>query len=67
MKYLDPTTGLWADSWDTTQGATGQPNRLPLQVKVTLVLKNGAAGKPVEFVTKIPLAMLSPLNFAVPR
>jgi general secretion pathway protein J len=67
VKYLDPTTGQWLETWDTTQGATGQPNRLPLAVKITLVLKGGPDGKPVPFVTKMPLAMQQPLNFAVPR
>jgi general secretion pathway protein J len=66
LKYLDPTSGLWNDTWDTSQ-AIGQPNRLPLQVKVTLALKGGANGKPVLFVTKVPLSMLAPLAFAVPR
>src|SRR5262249_22305676 len=66
LRFLDPTTGLWSESWDTTQ-AMGQPNRLPLQVKVTLVLKGGVAGKNVQFVTKIPVAMPAPLSFAVPR
>jgi general secretion pathway protein J len=67
LKYMDPTTGQWLETWDTTQGATGQPNRLPLAVKITLVLKGGPEGKSVSFVTKMPLAMQLPLNFAVPR
>jgi general secretion pathway protein J len=65
-KFLDPTTGMWVEAWDTTQ-ATGQVNRLPLQVKITLVLKGGIGNKSVPFVTKIPIAMQSPLSFAVPR
>lgn len=67
LRYLDPMSGLWVETWDTTQAITGQPNRLPLQVKVTLVLKGGAGGKTVPFVTKIPVAMQSPLSFAAPR
>jgi general secretion pathway protein J len=66
VKYLDPTTGLWTDSWDSSQ-ATGQPGRLPLQIKITLVLNGGADGKPVTFVTKVPMPMQLPLNFALPR
>jgi general secretion pathway protein J len=66
LKYLDPTSGLWNDTWDSSQ-AIGQPNRLPLQVKVTLALKGGANGKPVLFVMKVPLSMQVPLAFAVPR
>jgi general secretion pathway protein J len=66
LKYLDPTSGLWNDTWDSSQ-TIGQPNRLPLQVKITLALKGGADGKPVLFETKVPLAMQAPLSFAVPR
>ena len=65
VKYLDPVSGLWNDTWDTTQAATGQPNRLPLQIKVTLVLNGGPNGK-IQFVTKIPIAMQAPLQFATP-
>lgn len=67
VRYLDAQTGMWVETWDTTQAATGQPNRLPLEVKITLVLKGGPAGKTIPFVTKIPMAMQSPLSFAVPR
>jgi len=67
VKYLDPMTAQWLETWDTTQGATGQPNRLPLAVRITLVLKGGPDNKPVTFTTKMPLAMQQPLNFAVPR
>jgi general secretion pathway protein J len=67
LKFLDPTTGQWLETWDTSQGATGQPNRLPLAVKITLALKGGPDQKPVQFVTKVPLPMQQPLNFAVPR
>jgi general secretion pathway protein J len=66
VQYLDATTGMWLDTWDTTQ-ATGQPNRLPFEVKLTLVLKNGEKGKPITFVTKVVLPMQSALNFAVAR
>lgn len=37
LSYLDPTSGQWLDSWDTTQGAM-QPNRLPMQVKILLTV-----------------------------
>lgn len=65
LRYLDPMSGLWVDTWDTRQAITGQPNRLPLQVKVNLVLKDGMGGKTIPFVTKIPIAMQAPLSFAV--
>jgi len=69
LEYLDPLTGQWTETWDTTQ-ATGQLGRLPLQVRVILVLNEGersGAGrsrKPVRFSTKIPLAMQRALMFA---
>jgi len=63
LRYLDPMTGMWTETWDTTQ-ATGQPNRLPFEVKITLVLKGGADGKPITFVTKVPIPMQAALSFA---
>jgi general secretion pathway protein J len=66
VKYLDATTGLWTDTWDSSQ-ATGQPGRLPLQIKITLVLNGGGDGKPVTFSTKVPMPMQVPLNFALPK
>jgi len=66
LKYLDPQTGMWTETWDTSQ-ATGQPNRLPFEVKITLALKGGPDGKPITFVTKIPIPMQAALSFAVPK
>jgi general secretion pathway protein J len=66
VRYLEPMTGQWLETWDTTQ-ATGQPNRLPLQIKLTLVLRGGAAGKNVELMTKVAMPMTTALAFAVPR
>ncbi len=71
LKFLDPQTGEWVEEWDTTQGATGQPNRLPLQVRVLLVLNGGRrksadrARDTIRFVTKIDLPIEHPLTFAV--
>ncbi len=66
VRLLDPMTGMWTDSWDTTQ-AIGQPNRLPAQVRVTLVLRGGPSGKTIKFEEKIPLQMLDALSFANPK
>ena len=66
LKFLDPLTGLWQETWDSTQ-AIGQPNRLPLAVQVTLVLNGGASGKPIRMQTKVQVPMQAPLTFAVPR
>lgn len=37
LRYLDPTTGLWTDDWDST--GADQPNRLPRAVQIVLVLR----------------------------
>lgn len=66
LKYLDPQSGLWTESWDTTQ-AIGQPNRLPIQVQMTLVLKGGPGGKTIKFEQKVPIQMSQPISFAIPR
>ncbi len=42
VEYLDGTTGLWTESWDT-QELTHQPNRLPVQVKLMLTVKDDTA------------------------
>jgi general secretion pathway protein J len=70
LKYLDPATGQWKDRWDTTQ-ATEQVGRLPLQVRVVLVLNGGsrhAADRgqgTIRLVTKVTLTMTQGLTFAV--
>lgn len=66
LEYLDPISGLWQDRWDSTS-TMAQMGRLPLQVKVTLVLRDGPAGRNLPFVARIPLNMLDPLTFAIPR
>jgi general secretion pathway protein J len=69
LQFLDAQTGQWQESWDTTQ-TTGQPDRLPLQVRVILVLNGGervAADRgrqTIRLVTKVGLNMLQPLTFA---
>jgi general secretion pathway protein J len=69
LEYLDPLTGQWSETWDTTQ-AIGQQNRLPLQVRVLLVLNKGMRGssergqQPIRFVSKVVLQIPRPLTFA---
>jgi general secretion pathway protein J len=70
LTYLDPTTGEWTEKWDSTQ-ALGQHNKLPLQVRVLLMLNGGArtsaerSRQPLRFITKVALALRDPLTFAV--
>ena len=66
IRFLDPLSSQWVESWDTTQ-LTGQLNRLPREVKVTLVLKPVKNSPPFRFVTKFVLPMQQPLSFGIPR
>jgi general secretion pathway protein J len=66
IRFLDPLTSQWVESWDSTQ-LTGQLNRLPLEIKVTLVLKPVRNSPPYRFVTKFMMPMPQPLSFGIPR
>ena len=66
LKWLDPQSALWVDTWDSTQ-VTGQPARLPLEVRISLVLKGVGTGAPYVFETKMMIPMQQPLNFAIPQ
>ena len=69
LEYLDPVSATWSDSWDSTQ-ASGQLNRLPLQVRVTLVLNGGQRARSdggrgrIRLMTTIAIPIQKPLNFA---
>jgi general secretion pathway protein J len=69
LEYLDPISGEWLENWDTTQ-AIGQANRMPLQVRVILVLNEGSRSSSdrgrgtVRFATKVTLPIRNPLSFA---
>ncbi|MES1174076.1 MAG: prepilin-type N-terminal cleavage/methylation domain-containing protein [Myxococcales bacterium] len=71
LQYLDPQTGNWVDTWDTTQSVTGQPARLPVQVRILLVLNGGSrqgesrGQRPIRLITKVALPIENGLNFAV--
>jgi general secretion pathway protein J len=70
LEYLDAATGEWTEKWDSTQ-ALGQQNKLPLQVRILLMLKEGTrtsaerSRQPLRFITKVALALRDPLTFAV--
>ena len=66
LKYLDPVSGTWVESWDTTQ-TTGQTNRLPLEVRVSLALRGVKNSPPFVFETKFMIPMQQPLSFGIPR
>ena len=64
LSYLDPLTGAWTETWDSTQAA-GQLQRLPLQVKIRLVLRGGIGDLPSKLETRVPIAMQSAVTFGV--
>lgn len=65
VEVLDPLTGEWVESWDTTQ-ATGQPGRLPLMARVRLVLRGGRRPDgSIELATSVHLPLRTALTFAI--
>jgi general secretion pathway protein J len=70
LKFLDPLTGMWAETWDSTDTVT-HTNQLPIYVHVKLVLNGGrrsASGRgqgTLRFEAKIPIQMYQPLSFAI--
>lgn len=65
LSVLDPISLEWTETWDTTQGAM-QPNRLPLQVKITLTVPNPRSnGKDLTYGTRVALPMQFAINHAV--
>lgn len=66
LRYLDPITGQWVETWDTTN-TIQQGGRLPLAVEVKLVLANVPPGIDKTYMTRATLPMQQPLSFAIPR
>lgn len=66
LRYLDPLTGQWVDTWDSTQ-MMGQLNRLPLEVRIELELKPVRNTPPFRYVTKVMLPIQQPLKFGIPQ
>ncbi len=67
IRYLDPQTSAWTEYWDTTQGALGQANRLPLEIRITLAMKHVPAGLQSVYTTKFMMPMTAPLTFGIPQ
>jgi general secretion pathway protein J len=69
LEYLDALTGQWVETWDTRQ-AIGQAGRVPLQIRILLVLNGGQrtnAGRgreTVRLISKVSLPIQKPLTFA---
>ncbi len=66
LRFFDPMTGMWTESWDTMQ-ISGQPNRLPMEVEIILVLKGVGGGPSYNYRTKVFLPIAQPLSFGNPR
>jgi general secretion pathway protein J len=67
LEYLDPLSGQWLSSWDTTQAAM-QPNRLPSQVRIILTVPSlREHGPSLKFATRAMLPMQYALNHAIYR
>lgn len=70
LKYLDPKTGMWVETWDSTDALTYK-DRLPVYVHVTLVLNGGRrsfVGRgqgTLRFETKVSIPMFDPLSFGI--
>ncbi|HVU03120.1 MAG TPA: prepilin-type N-terminal cleavage/methylation domain-containing protein [Polyangiaceae bacterium] len=70
LRYLDPLTGNWVETWDSTDTLT-HTNQLPIYVHVKLVLNGGRRSTfgrsqgTLKFETKIPIPMYQPLSFAI--
>jgi general secretion pathway protein J len=66
LKYLDPMTGQWVESWDSTQAAQ-QFNRLPIEVRIELKLKAVKHTPEFRYVTKAIIPISQPLRFGIPQ
>ncbi len=64
IRYLDPMTGQWVETWDSTQMMM-QFNRLPLEVRIELQLKPVRNTPPFRYVTKVMMPMQQPLTFGI--
>ncbi len=65
LEYLDGQSGEWVDTWDSTQ-VSAQPNRLPIQVKITLGLRGVQNRDRTEtFGTRVIIPTTWALNHAI--
>ncbi|MEM7609058.1 MAG: type II secretion system protein GspJ [Myxococcota bacterium] len=64
VEYLDSVSGQWTTQWSTTQAA-GQPNRLPIQVKISITVLDPETRRPQTVGTRVHLPIRYGLNHAV--
>lgn len=65
LSFLEPMTGEWVSTWDSTQAAM-QFNRMPSQVKIKVTVP-GPGRENLEFTTRTELMMPYALNHATYR
>lgn len=64
LEYLDPDSRQWSTSWDA-RPAGREANRLPVQVKILLTVKNGPGGEEREtYGTRVSIPLRFGLNAA---
>ncbi len=67
VKYLDPLTGQWIETWDSTQ-TTAQLNRLPMEVRISLAVKGVKKDdEPFRYTTKFMIPAIQAVSFGIPR
>lgn len=66
IRYLDAMTGVWTETWDTTQ-ISGQAGRLPLEVRITLTMKELKTEPAYVYTTKVMIPIREPLSFGIPK
>lgn len=69
LAFLEPLTGEWVTTWDSTQAAM-QLNRLPQQVRIKVTIPGGnstSSRDDLVFMTRTELMMPYALNHAVYR
>ena len=62
LAYYDREQESWVEAWDTTQATTGQPDRLPDQVRILLTLRD-ERGQELSFTTQTPIHIRDALLF----
>lgn len=65
LSFLEPMTGEWVTTWDSTQAAM-QYGRMPSQVRIKVTIPS-ASGDDLEFTTRATLMMPYALNHATYR
>lgn len=62
LSFYERTQEEWLDEWDTTQATTGQPDRLPDQVRILLSLREDR-DRELTVTTQVPIHLREALLF----